>query len=51
MPVMTNALAGPFEVIGFALIAAGIDQIYRPAALIFAGAALVFIAQGMGRDG
>lgn len=38
------------EVIGLALIGAGLHRVYEPAALIFAGAALVFVAQGMERD-
>lgn len=37
------------EVAGCAFMAAGVHEIYPPAALIFAGAALVFIAQGLER--
>jgi len=37
------------EVAGLILVAAGVEQIYPPAALVFAGAALIFIAQGMER--
>lgn len=37
----------PLEVIGLALVTVGIGQVYEPAALVFAGAALVFIAQGL----
>lgn len=33
--------------IGLALVTVGIGQVYEPAALVFAGAALVFVAQGM----
>lgn len=35
------------EIAGLALIAAGLYQVYSPAAFIFAGAALILIAQGM----
>lgn len=38
------------ELAGLALVGAGVEQIYPPAALVFAGAALIFIAQGMERD-
>ena len=38
------------ELTGAAFAASGVNEIYPPAALIFAGAALVFIAQGMGGD-
>lgn len=38
------------ETLGFGLAAIGLYQVYPPAALIFAGAALVFIAQGLERD-
>lgn len=38
------------EVVGLALVAIGLHEVYEPAALIFAGAALVFVAQGMERD-
>lgn len=44
-----TAWAAVSETAGFAVIAAGLREIYPPAALIFAGAALVFLAQGMGR--
>lgn len=37
------------EVVGLTLVAAGLEQIYPPAALIFTGAAVVFVAQGMER--
>lgn len=37
------------EVAGGSLVAVGVYQVYPPAAFIFAGAALVFIAQGMER--
>lgn len=35
------------EVTGFALVTAGLHQVYEPAAFVFAGAALIFLAQGM----
>lgn len=35
---------------GLALVTAGLHQMYEPAAFIFAGTALVFIAQGLERD-
>lgn len=38
-----------FEVLGLSLLAVGLHEVYPPAALIFAGAALIFIAQGMER--
>lgn len=37
------------ELVGLGLVTLGLHQIYEPAALVFGGAALVFIAQGMGR--
>lgn len=37
------------ELTGAAFVASGVYEIYPPAALIFAGTALVFIAQGMER--
>jgi hypothetical protein len=37
-------------VIGLALVTVGIGQVSEPAALIFAGAALAFIAQGLERS-
>lgn len=37
------------ELVGFGLVAIGVHEIYPPAALIFAGAALVFVAQGLER--
>ena len=37
------------EATGLCLAIAGLQQIYEPAALIFAGAALVLLAQGMER--
>lgn len=37
------------ELAGLVLVWAGIDQMYTPASLVFAGAALVFIAQGLER--
>lgn len=37
------------EVMGLGSIAAGLHQVYPPAAFIFVGVALVFIAQGMER--
>ena len=37
------------ELAGGLLVTAGLYQVYEPAALIFAGAALVFVAQGMER--
>lgn len=42
--------AGVLEVAGGLLVSAGLYQVYVPAALVFAGAALVFIAQGLERD-
>lgn len=38
------------ELAGALLVIAGLFQIYEPAAFIFTGAAIVFIAQGMERD-
>jgi hypothetical protein len=38
------------ETVGLALITLGIGQIHGPAALVFAGACLVFIAQGMDQE-
>lgn len=35
---------------GLTLIIVGLHQIYEPAALVFAGAALALIAQGMDGD-
>ena len=37
------------EKAGLGLVAFGLNQVYVPASLIFAGAALVFIAKGMER--
>lgn len=37
------------ETAGLALIAVGIGQIYGPAGMVFGGACLVFLAQGMER--
>lgn len=37
------------EVVGLSLVTAGVHEAYPPAAFIFAGVALVFIAQGMER--
>lgn len=37
------------EFFGLSLITSGLHEIYAPAALLFAGAALVLIAQGMER--
>lgn len=42
--------AALLESAGLFSIAAGVYQVNTPAAFIFAGAALVFIAQGMERD-
>jgi hypothetical protein len=44
---LTRARGTLVEVAGCASMAVGVHEIYPPAALIFAGAALVFIAQGM----
>lgn len=38
------------ETVGFGLVTVGLHQVYEPAAFIFAGAALVVLAQGMERD-
>lgn len=38
------------EVTGLWLLTTGVHQVYEPAAFIFAGAALVVLAQGMERD-
>ncbi|MBI2764847.1 MAG: hypothetical protein HYX53_02920 [Chloroflexi bacterium] len=35
------------ELAGLVLIAIGVGDIYLPAGLVFVGAALVFVAQGM----
>lgn len=43
--------ASTLEASGLGLTALGINELSTPAALIFAGAALVFIAQGMERGG
>lgn len=43
--VVTHPTAA--ELAGLSLATAGLHQVYPPAALIFAGAALVFVAQGM----
>jgi len=37
------------EVVGLSLVTAGVHEAYPPAAFVFAGAALVFLAQGMER--
>lgn len=37
------------EVVGLALVAIGLHEVYVPASLIFTGAALIFVAQGMER--
>lgn len=46
-PLARRALA--VEGAGLALATAGLHQMYEPAAFVFAGAALVFIAQGLER--
>ncbi len=46
-PLVGRALA--VEGAGLALVTTGLHQIFEPAAFVFAGAALVFIAQGMER--
>jgi len=38
------------ELAGALLVIAGLHQVYEPAALVFAGAALIFIAQGLERS-
>ena len=45
--VVTHPTAA--ELAGLSIVTAGLHQVYAPAGLIFAGAALVFIAQGMER--
>jgi hypothetical protein len=47
-PLAGRALA--VEGAGLTLVTAGLYQMYEPAAFVFAGAAVVFIAQGMERD-
>jgi len=37
------------EVVGLALVAIGLHEVYVPASLIFTGAAVVFVAQGLER--
>ena len=37
------------EIVGLALVAMGLYEVYVPASLIFTGAALVVVAQGMER--
>ncbi|GAB4333636.1 MAG: hypothetical protein Kow0010_20240 [Dehalococcoidia bacterium] len=37
------------EVCGIALVTTGLNEVYEPAALVFIGAVLVFVAQGMER--
>ena len=37
------------ELAGGLLVTSGLYQVYEPAAFVFAGAALVFVAQGMER--
>ena len=37
------------EVVGLALVAMGLHEVYVPASFIFTGAALVVVAQGMER--
>jgi hypothetical protein len=44
-PVAGRALA--VELAGLTFVAVGLYEIYQPAAVIFAGSALVFIAQGL----
>ncbi len=46
-PMVRNATC---EIAGLALIVLGLHQVYEPAALIFAGACLVFVAQDLERD-
>jgi hypothetical protein len=41
--------SGAAELVGLGLVAAGLHQFSEPAALVFAGASLIFIAQGMER--
>jgi len=48
-PRSVRFAAAALEVVGFSGVAVGIHQVYPPAALIFAGATLVLIAQGMER--
>lgn len=48
-PRIARFAAAALEVVGFSGVAVGVHQVYPPAALIFAGAALVFIAQGTER--
>lgn len=44
-PLAGRALA--VEGAGLTLVATGLHQMYEPAAFVFAGVALVFIAQGL----
>jgi hypothetical protein len=44
-PLARRALA--VEGAGLTLVATGLQQMYEPAAFVFAGVALVFIAQGL----
>lgn len=37
------------ETAGLVVVATGVEQIYPPAAFVFAGLALLFIAQGLER--
>lgn len=46
-PLVGRALA--VEGAGFVLVTAGLHQMYEPVAFVFAGVALVFIAQGLER--
>lgn len=48
-PLADRALA--VEGAGLTLVTAGLYQMYEPAAFVFAGVALVFIAQGVERNG
>ncbi len=50
MPVRTHRLgAVALELAGALLVITGLYQVYPPAALVFAGVTLVFIAQGLER--
>jgi|GEM_PF-5362262 len=44
-----RAPASLLEVVGLALVAIGLNEVYVPASVIFTGAALLFIAQGLER--
>jgi len=47
---LSRLRSSAIELMGLLLIAVGFEHIYPPAAFIFAGAAMVFIAQGAERD-